>query len=178
MPSNKVLKAKKHIVDELTEEFKSAQTLLVADYRGLTVLQDTELRTAMRTEKIMYKVVKNTLAAFAAKEAGLESLTDLFKGPTAIVYSTSDVVAPAKILQKYADKIEALTIKGGVMEGKGISVADVKALASIPSKEVLYGQVVCGIASPLTGFAMILNAICEKAGEANADKVGAVAVSA
>ncbi|MHB1454375.1 MAG: 50S ribosomal protein L10 [Saccharofermentanales bacterium] len=178
MPSNKALESKKQIVQGLIEEFKSAQTLLVADYRGLTVEQDTEMRTALRKEGIIYKVVKNTLATFAAKEAGLESLNPLFEGPTAIAYSKSDVVAPAKVLQKYADKIETFSIKGGVMEKKAISIQDVKALSLIPSKEILYSQIVCGIASPITGLAMILNAIAEKGNEAGTDNVSALAVSA
>jgi large subunit ribosomal protein L10 len=178
MPSNKALDSKKQIVQGLIEEFKSAQTLLVADYRGLTVEQDTEMRSALRKEDVIYKVVKNTLATFAAKEAGLECLNPLFEGPTAIAYSTKDVVAPAKVLQKYADKIEAFTIKGGVMEKKAIDVQEVKALAAIPSKEVLYGQIVCGIAAPITGLAMILNAIAEKGSEAGTDSVAALAVPA
>ena len=144
---------------------------------GLSVGQDTELRTAMRKEEVTYKVVKNTLAELAAKQAGYESLIPFFKGPTAIAYSTSDVVSPAKVLQKYADKIEVFSIKGGIMEGMEISVPEIKALASIPPKEVLYGQVVCGLISPIAGLAMILNAINEKAQEAGAENVGAVAVS-
>jgi len=177
MPSEKILKAKEQLVKQLTEEFKSAQTLLVADYLGLNVEQDTELRNALRKEAVNYKVIKNTLAILAAKEAGLDELTPLFKGPTAIAYSTTDVVSPAKILQKYADKIEAFSIKGGVMEGTTLSVQEVKALAAIPSKEILYGQVVCGLISPIAGFAMILNAICEKAEQEKAETIGAVAVA-
>jgi large subunit ribosomal protein L10 len=178
MPSNKILKAKKKMVEELTEEFKSAQTLIVADYLGLSVQQDTELRTAMRKEEVTYKVVKNTLAELAAKEAGYESLIPFFKGPTAIAYSKTDVVSPAKVLQKYADKIEVFSVKGGIMEGVEISIPDIKALASIPPKEVLYGQIVCGLISPIAGLAMILNAISEKGAEAGVETVGAVAVSA
>lgn len=178
MPSDKILNAKKKMVEELTEEFKSAQTLVVADYLGLSVSQDTELRTAMRKEEVTYKVVKNTLAELAAKEAGFESLVPFFKGPTAIAYSKTDVVSPAKVLQKYADKIDVFSIKGGIMEGKEISVPEIKALASIPPKEVLYGQVVCGLVSPIAGLAMILNAISEKAAESGAETVGAVAVQA
>ncbi len=178
MPSNKALEAKKKVVQDLTEEFKSAQTMLVADYLGLTVEQDTEMRAALRKEGVVYKVVKNTLAAFAAKEAGLDSLHPYFEGPTAIAYSTSDAIAPAKILSKYADKIETFKIKGGVMDKKAIDLTDIKALAQIPPREVLYAQVVCGIASPITGLAMILHAIESKGAESGAENVAALAVSA
>ncbi len=175
MPNNKILDSKKQVVRNLSEEFKSAQSLLIADYLGLTVQQDTELRNALRKENVTYKVVKNTLADIAAKDAGLPAeMSSLFVGPTAIAYSTTDVIAPAKVLQGFADKIEAFTIKGGAMEGKLLSVADVKALSSIPPKEVLYGQIVCAIASPISGLAMILNAICEKAETAGAESVAAV----
>ena len=176
MPSIRILDNKKKIVEGLVEEFRSAQTILVADYRGLTVEQDTAMRTELRKEEVVYKVVKNTLASIAAKEAGMEYLDSLFEGPTAIAYSTSDVVAPAKVLQKFADKIEAFSIKGGAMENSAISVQDIKALASIPPKEVLYGRVVCGIAAPITGFAMILKAIADKGTESGTANVAELAV--
>ena len=162
MPSSKILDSKKKIVEGLVGEMRSAQTILVADYRGLTVEQDTAMRNELRKEDVVYKVVKNTLATIAAREAGMEYLNPLFEGPTAIAYSTKDVVAPAKVLQKYADKIEAFSIKGGALEKAAISVQDIKSLASIPPKEVLYGRVVCGIAAPITGLAMILKAIADK----------------
>ena len=174
MPSKKVLNEKKGVVQELIEEFKSAQSLLVTDYRGLTVQQDTELRNALRKEKVTYKVVKNTLASIAAKEVGLTGMETLFAGPTAIAYSKTDVVAPAKVLQFYADKIEAFSIKGGIMDNRLLSVADVKALATIPPREVLYAQIVCAIASPISGLAMILNAVREKGEEAGVATIASV----
>ncbi|MHB1485862.1 MAG: 50S ribosomal protein L10 [Saccharofermentanales bacterium] len=175
MPNKKILNEKMQIVKELADEFKSAQSLLVADYRGLTVQQDTDLRNALRKEKVTYKVVKNSLAAFAAKEAGIEGMDSLFVGPTAIAYSTTDVIAPAKVLQQYADKIEAFSIKGGALENKLLSAVDVKALASIPPKEVLYAQIVCAIASPISGLVMILNAIREKGEEAGVQTFASLA---
>jgi large subunit ribosomal protein L10 len=177
MPSDKVLKRKMETVSLLKEEFCSAQTLIVADYLGLNVQEDTEMRNALRKEGVVYKVVKNTIAVRAAREANLETLEQYFTGPTAIAYSKDDVVAPAKVLQKYADKIEAFSIKGGVMEGAAITVQEIKTLAAIPSREVLYAKVVCSIASPIAGFAMILNAISEKAKQESCETVGALAVS-
>ena len=177
MPNKKILNEKMGVVKGLADEFKSAQTLLVADYRGLTVQQDTELRNALRKEKVTYKVVKNSLAAFAAKEAGLEGMEYLFVGPTAIAYSTTDVIAPAKILQQYADKIENFSIKGGAMEKKILTTSDVKSLASIPPKEVLYAQIVCAIASPISGLVMLLDAIREKNETAEAPELVSVAAA-
>lgn len=175
MPSDKILNAKKEAVQKLKEEFAEAQTLLIADYLGLSVQEDTQLRADMRKEDVTYKVVKNTIAKLAAAEAGLESLADFFKGPTAIAYSKSDVISPAKVLQKHADDIDAFSIKGGVMEGKEISLQEIKALASIPPVEVLYGQVVCGLASPISGLAIILEAVRKKAEEEDAQTIAAVA---
>ena len=171
MPSIKILENKKKIVAGLVEELKSAKTLIVVDYRGLTVQEDTQLRSDLRGEDVTYKVAKNTLLTLAAKEAGMEALVPHFVGPTAIAYSTTDVIAPAKVLQKYADKIKVFNIKGGVMEGDALDVAQIKALASIPPKEVLYGQVVSGIAAPITGLAIILKAIVDKGQEAGSENV-------
>lgn len=177
MPNKKILNEKMGTVKGLAEEFKSAQTLLVADYRGLTVSQDTDLRNALRKEKVTYKVVKNSLAAFAAKEAGIEGMESLFVGPTAIAYSTTDVIAPAKVLQQYADKIEAFSIKGGTMNSRILTAVDVKALASIPPKEVLYAHLVSAIASPITGFVMLLNAIREKGETSGAQSIAPLAAA-
>lgn len=150
----------------------------MADYRGLTVEQDSAMRAELRKENVVYKVVKNSLATFAATNAGMDFLNPLFEGPTAIAYSKNDVVAPAKVLQKFADKIEAFSIKGGFMEGEPIDLIQIKELASIPSKDELIARVVCGIASPITGFAMILNAIVQKAEEEGKENVSELAISA
>lgn len=162
MPSKKVLKAKKEAVAGLTEEFKQAQSIVFADYRGLTVEQDTAMRAALRKAGINYQVVKNTLSSRALKDAGFEDVDSMLKGPTAIAYSTSDVVITAKVIKEYADKFDKMTIKGGVLEGKAINVDDVNRLASIPAKDVLYGQVVFGLVSPITCLAIALNAIREQ----------------
>lgn len=175
MPSTKVLNEKKEIVAGLTKEFASAKTIVLAEYLGLTVAQDTAMRASLRKAGIHYKVVKNTLSVRAMKDAGIEGTDTLLTGPIAIAYSTDDVVAPAKALKEYADKFEKFKIRGGVMEGKVISLAEVVRLASIPPRQVLYGQVVSGLISPIAGLAMILNAIAEKANEQGADSVAALA---
>ena len=162
MPSQKVLEAKKEVVAGLCNEFKQAQSIVFADYRGLTVEQDTAMRTALRKAGVKYQVVKNTLSSRALKDTGIEGLDELLKGPTAIAYSTKDVVIAAKVVKEFADKFDKLTIKGGVLEGKAIQAAEVVQLAKIPSKEVLYGQVVFGLIAPIASLAIILNAIREK----------------
>jgi large subunit ribosomal protein L10 len=162
MPSKKVLKAKQEIVTGLTNEFKQAQSIVFTEYRGLTVLQDTAMRAALRKAGVVYQVVKNTLSGRALKDAGIDGLDKFLKGPTAIAYSTQDVIVTAKVIKEYADKFEKLSIKGGVFEGKAINVDDVNRLAKIPSREVLYGQVVCGLIAPISSLAMLLDAIREK----------------
>jgi len=174
MPSTKILNTKKEIVAGLVKEFAGAKTIVLAEYLGLTVAQDTSMRANLRKAGIHYKVIKNTLSSRALKDAGIEGLDEMLSGPTAIAYSTDDVVAPAKALKEYADKFEKFKLKGGVMEGKVISLEEVIRLAAIPSREVLYGQVVSGLISPIAGLAMILNAIAEKANEQGVESVAAI----
>lgn len=164
MPSAKILELKKAEVARLKEAFQSAQTLVVADYRGLTVAEDTELRKAMREAGVQYEVIKNTLASLAVKEAEIEGLDEVFQGPTAVAYSTEDPVSPAKILKDYSKKFNALEIKGGMTEGKAVDLAVIERLASIPSRETLLTQLVFTLNAPITGLARALNEICKQAG--------------
>lgn len=163
MPSKKVLETKKQIVADLVNEFKGAQAMVFTDYRGLTVEQDTQLRSALRKAGVTYKVIKNSLSGRALIDAGYEGLEDVVKGPTAIAYSKDDVISPAKVIKEYAKKFDKLEIKGGTMDGAKIEISDIDRLASIPPVEVLYGQIVCGLISPIAGLAMLLNAVKEKA---------------
>ncbi len=158
MPSEKILEAKKQLVREMSEKVKSAKSIILADYRGLTVDQDTKLRKAMREAGIEYKVVKNSITAFAAKENGLDDLTPFLNGPTAVAMSDTDAVAPAKVLAKFAKDFTALEIKAGVVEGKVVNVAEVNAIAELPSKEELIAKVVGGLNGPIYGFANVLSA--------------------
>ena len=162
MPSEKILHAKKDIVAALVADFKNAQSFVFVDARGLTVLQDTAMRADLRKNNVKYQVIKNTTLSIIFKELGIEGAADHFKGPTAIAFSTEDMIAPAKLMKQYADKFDKLSIKGGVLEGKAISTADVEALASVPSKEVLYSQLVYTLISPITTLAMAVTAIAEK----------------
>lgn len=161
MPGKKVLEEKIKIVEDLAKELKEAKSIVLAEYRGLTVGQDTAMRAALRKGGVKYRIVKNTLSGRAMKLAGIEEVNKLLQGPTAIAYSMADVLSTAKILKEYSDKYDKLVIKGGVLDGKVISAAEVTQLALIPSKEVLYGQIVFGLVSPIASLAMVLNAIKE-----------------
>ncbi|HHV30266.1 50S ribosomal protein L10 [Acetivibrio mesophilus] len=157
MPSEKILQQKKEVVEQLTEKIKSAKSIVFADYRGLTVEQDTELRNALRKAGVEYKVVKNTLTKFAAKENGLEELEPHFNGPTSMALSSEDAVAPAKILVEYAKKYEKLELKVGVIEGKVFDVKSLEAVAALPPKEELIAKALGGLKSPIAGLVNVLN---------------------
>ena len=162
MPSEKILEAKKKIVADLVADYKEAQSFAFVDARGLTVEQDTALRSEMRKNGVVYKVVKNTTLNLVFKELGIEGLDEMFKGPTAVAYSKEDMMAPAKVAKKFADDFEKLTIKGGIIEGKVATVAEVEALAAVPSKDVLLSQIVYGLLFPVTKLAMLTKAVAEK----------------
>ncbi len=157
LPSKKILKQKQELVMGLSEKIKTAKALVLADYRGLTVEQDTEMRNALRKAGVDYKVVKNTLTKFAAKENGLDGLDTFLNGPTAMALSDSDPVAPAKILSEYAKKYNKLEIKVGVVEGKVIDLSGIKMLAELPSREVLIAKVLGGFNAPISGLVNVLN---------------------
>ncbi|MBN1775499.1 MAG: 50S ribosomal protein L10 [Clostridiales bacterium] len=165
MPSQKILDAKKKMVAELVSDYRNAKSFVFADARGLKVSTDTEMRADLRKNNVSYKVVKNTTATLIFKELGIQGVEDILKGPTAIAYSTEDAIVPAKILKQYADKFDKLTLKGGIIEGKVASADEVKILAKIPSKEVLYGQIAYGLLFPMTKLAMLLKAAAEKVQE-------------
>lgn len=157
MPKEATLSQKRVVIDEISEKIKAAKAMVFADYRGLTVEQDTELRSALRKAGVEYKVVKNTLTRIAVNENGLEGLDEILNGPTAMAVSDSDPVAPAKVLSEYAKKFDKLEIKAGVVEGKVIDLNGVKALAELPPREVLIAQVLGTLNAPITGFVTVLN---------------------
>ncbi len=158
MPSEKTLELKKAEVTELSQKLKEAKSFVLADYRGLTVEQDTQLPKAMREARIEYTVVKNSIARFAIEENGYNALDEYLKGPTAIALSTQDPVAPSKVLSKYAKDYEKLDIKVGVVEGKIVDIEGIKSIANLPSREELVARVVGGLSGPLYGIVNVLNA--------------------
>jgi large subunit ribosomal protein L10 len=158
MPNEKVLSEKKAVVAELAEKLKNSSGGVLVDYSGTTVAADTEMRRAMRAAGVDYAVVKNTLTRLAANESGLQGLDPILNGPTALAVS-KDPVAAAKIISEYASKKDSkLKIKAGFVDGKVISPEEVKALAELPSKEVLIAQVLGTMVAPITGLVTVLNA--------------------
>ncbi|MFZ5989370.1 MAG: 50S ribosomal protein L10 [Bacillota bacterium] len=157
MPSEKTLQQKKEVVKELSEKIKAAKAIVFADYRGLTVEQDTELRNALRKAGVDYKVVKNTLTKLAANENGITELDSHFNGPTAMALSNEDIIAPAKVLVEYAKKYEKLELKVGVVEGAVYDVKALEALAALPPKEELLAKALGSMKAPITGFVNVLN---------------------
>lgn len=162
MPSKKALETKQKFVADLAADIKDAQSIVFADYLGLTVEQDTTMRAALRKADVAYQVVKNTLSSRALKDAGFDGMDAFLAGPTAIAYSKKDMIQPAKTIKEYADKFDKFTIKGGMLEGKAISADEVNSLAKIPGRDVLYGQLVFTLVSPIASLAIVLNAIREK----------------
>ena len=161
MPSEKILAAKKQVVADLVEDFKSAKTFVFVASRGLTVEQDTNMRRDLRAGNVKFQVIKNTVLRLVFKELGIDGVDEIFEGPTAVAYS-EDVVAPAKIIAKFAEDFEPLQIKGGVIDGKVASVDEVVALSKVPDPETLYSQVVYGLLFPFTKLAMLVKAVAEK----------------
>ena len=165
MPNAKVLSEKQAIVAQLTEQIQKAQAGVIVDYKGITVEEDTALRKDCRESGIDYAVVKNTLLRFAFNNTGLNDLDDLLNGTTSLALCDSDVVAPARVMSNYADKLkEKFEIKGGFMDGKPVDLATIKSLASIPALPVLQAQVLGTMLAPITGLAVVLKQIAEKNG--------------
>ena len=161
MPSANVLEQKKQVVAELIETLKSAQAGVLVDYRGITVEQDTKLRTKLREAGVEYKVVKNTLTRFAANEVGFQELDEQLNGPTALAISTTDAVAPAKVISDFAKEVETLQIKAGFVDGKVISLDEVKQLANTPSREVLIAKIMGSLNAPISKLVRTLQALVD-----------------
>ncbi|AGA67968.1 ribosomal protein L10 [Desulfitobacterium dichloroeliminans LMG P-21439] len=155
------------VVAEIKEKFQNSTGVVLADYRGLTVAQVTQLRAQLREAGVDYRVLKNTMVRRAAHEVGIEGLDGYLEGPTAVAFS-ADPVAPAKVLAEFlkATKVKTFAIKAGVVEGKVIDEAGVKALAELPSREVLLAQVLRGMQAPLVGMANVLQGPIRKMGYA------------
>lgn len=146
-------------VEALTERLQRAQSVLAADYRGLTVKEMGELRSQMRQAGVEVKVVKNTLARLAADEAQVVDLKGFLEGPTVLAFAYDDPTAPAKILDQFARQHKQLEIKGGVLNGAAMDVDGVRQLAQLPGREELLGQVLRGMQGPLTGLAYVLSGV-------------------
>ena len=155
---------KKPIVEEISAAVKDAQSVVLVDYRGLTVEQDTQLRKQLREAGITYKVYKNTMMNFAFKGTDFESLLPYLEGPSAIAISTEDATAPARVLCKFAKTANALEVKGGVVEGIAYDANGIIEISKIPSREELLSKLLGSIQSPITNFARVMNQLAEKGG--------------
>lgn len=151
-------RAKEDTVTHVVDRLREAPASVVVDYRGLTVGEDGDLRRRLRAAGIEYRVVKNTLMTLAATGAGLAELDPILRGPTAIAWSGADPAAPARELAAFAKDHQHLQVKGGVLQGRVIGPEQVRALAELPTRDVLLARVAAALASPLVATATVLGA--------------------
>ncbi len=156
---------KKPVVDEIAEQVKDAESVVLVTYSGINVENDTALRKELRENNVHYKVYKNTMMNFAFKGTDFEPLCDLLEGPNALAVSKDDATAPARIISKYLKKAPTLKMIGGVVEGKFYDEKAVAALAAVPSREELLGKLLGSIQSPVSNLARVLNQIAEAKAE-------------
>ncbi|MBJ8261545.1 50S ribosomal protein L10 [Staphylococcus pseudintermedius] len=156
-----IIEAKKQQVDVIADQLKGSVSTVVVDYRGLTVAEVTELRKQLREANVQYKVYKNTMLRRAAEKAGIEGLDEFLTGPTAVAFTTEDVVAPAKVIAGFAKEHEALEIKSGIVEGSVITADEVKTVGSLPSHEGLVSMLLSVLQAPMRNFAYAVKAVGE-----------------
>ena len=165
MPNAKVLSEKQAVVADLTNKLQNAAAGVLVDYKGITVAEDTALRAELRKNNVEYAVVKNTLLQFAVNNCGMNELDSLLNGATALAICHDDPVAPARVVNDFAKKIDGrFEIKGGFMDGKAMPLDEVLALANIPPLPVLQAQVLGTMLAPISGLACVLKQIAEKQG--------------
>ena len=165
---SKAVEAKQTVVEEIVGKFQNAASVVVVDYRGLTVGQVTELRKQLREAGVELKVYKNTLVRRATEQVGHAELNEVLTGPNAIAFSNEDVVAPARIINNFAKENEALEIKAGLIEGNFATLEEVKALAELPSREGLLSMLLSVLQAPMRNFALATKAVAEQKEEQGA----------
>ena len=153
------IEQKKAIAEELHEKFARAKVVIVTDYKGMDVAAVNQLRRKLREAGIEYRVAKNSLLARASKNTGVETISDQFKGPNAVALSYDDPVAPAKVLTDFMKANTKLAIKVGVLNGKALSIDDIKALSALPSREVLLARVLSVMNAVPTSFVRVLSGV-------------------
>lgn len=158
----KVIQSKQDAVDVIAGKLRESVSTVVVDYRGLNVAQVTELRKQLREAGIEFQVLKNSLVRRATAAAELSELDAVLAGPTAIAFGTEDVVTPAKILNDFAKANDALELKGGVVEGRVVGAEELKALASLPSREGLLSMLLSVLQAPVRNFALAVKAVADK----------------
>lgn len=159
MASEKILNQKKEEVKKLAEEMKEAKLILLADYRGINVTDDTELRKNLRGNGAKYRIIKNNITRRALAECGLEGLDEQLEGPTAVVMSNEDYLEPSKIIYNFTKKNDYYKIKGGVIEGKVMSAEEIITLAKLPSRETLLSMLAGALLGTISKFAVALDQV-------------------
>lgn len=162
MANKNIIEAKEQEVAEITSKLEKAKSVVLVDYRGLNVEQATELRAKCRKENVEYKVIKNRMLVRAFAGLGIDGYEKVFEGPTAVAFSYDDPVLGAKILSEMGDKTKLLEVKGGLIDGKSASVADMKVLASIPPKPVLLAGLLGLLTSPMRSFAIAVSEVAKQ----------------
>ena len=162
------IEEKKPIVQEIKDCLDGAKSVVLVDYLGLTVEQDTNLRRATREAGIIYKVYKNTMVNLAIEGTEFAELAKDLEGPTAVAISKEDATAPARVVADFAKKAPKLELKSGVVEGAYYDAAGIKVIATIPSKEELLSKFLGSIQSPITNFARVINQVAEQKASAEA----------
>ena len=160
------IELKQPIFHAIASEIECAQSVVLVDYRGLTVAQDTELRKQLREAGVTYKVYKNTMMKRAFEGTEFEGLEGCLEGPSASAISKDDATAPARIIYNFAKDAPALELKGDVVEGTVYDIAGLTELSKIPSREVLLSRLLGSMQSPIANFARVIKQIAEKDGEA------------
>ena len=155
---------KQPVVEEISASIKDAQSVVLVDYRGLTVEQDTQLRKNLREAGVTYKVYKNTMMNFAFKGTEFEGLSEYLEGPSAVAISKEDATAPARVIAEFAKTADKLEIKAGVVEGTVYDAKGIASIATIPSRDVLISRLLGSMQSPITNFARVMNQLAEKGG--------------
>lgn len=157
-----VLEQKQAVVSEIKEKIEKSGSLVLVDYRGLTVQEVTELRSKYREAGVQYKVYKNTMMKLAFKELGFEEFNNYLEGPSAVAFSSEDVTAAARITNEFAKNNEKLVIKAGILEGKVLDKESIKEVANIPSREVLIAKLLGSFKAPVSNFVYMLDALRKK----------------
>lgn len=163
------IEQKQVVVNEIKEKLDRAASVVIVDARGLTVEQDTELRKQLREAGVDYKVYKNTMVHFAIQGTQFEGLDQYLAGPSTFAFSYDDATAGASIINKVAANVKELEFKGGVVEGIVYDANGMKAIADIPSRDVLLSKLLGSFKSPMSSFARVIDQIAKKDGEAAAE---------
>lgn len=161
LANESIIAQKQAVVSETVEKFENSVSTIIVNTRGLTVGEDTKLRKDLREAGVEFHVIKNSMLRRAADELGYEGLEDVFKGPTAVAFSSEDVSAPAKILRDAAKENDQIEIKGGIVEGNTIDLEQIDAIAELPSRDDLLSMVASAVKAPIRKTAQTFNALAQ-----------------